>query len=86
MELFLSHNDPANTDLFTSNGRVLYSISTPSRWMSRTTTVSKYAQDVGGSQEFARINWRSWRSSQVILNGQIMDIDTFFPKGGVFSR
>lgn len=92
MELILSHNSPTNTDLSTSDGRVLYSISTPYRWTGRTTTVSKYTLShgglwpTGGSHELARIHWHSWRNSQMTYNGQTTDFNTFLPQTSILSE
>ncbi|GJE88089.1 hypothetical protein PsYK624_041720 [Phanerochaete sordida] len=83
MELVLSHNSPTNTELSTSDGRVLYSISTPNKWTGRTTKLFKYNlsnggfNPAGGSHELARIHWHSWRHSQLIYDGQMIDFDSF---------
>ena len=91
MELVLSHNSPTDTEMSTSDGRVLYSIATPGRWTQRTTKISKYSlgnggtAPAGGPTELARINWHSWRHTQLIYEGQMMDFDTFLHRNGILS-
>lgn len=92
MELHLSRNNPANTSLTTSDGRVLYSVSTPRALTGRTTTLSKHnlsqggCMPVGGSHELARIHWHRWRHAELVYNDQILDCEAFCHKDGTFSR
>ena len=71
MELRLSRNNPTNTSLMTSDGRMLYSVSTPRALTGRTTTLSKHNLSqggfvpIGGSHELARIHWHAWRRAEL---------------------
>lgn len=87
MELILLQDDPLNTVLSNTNGTSLYSISTPSKWTSKTTTILKHALDESGrpmesSHELAVIQWHNIRSTQLIYDGKTVDINDFIPRTG----
>ena len=91
MELTLSHNSILNTDLSASDGRPLYSISTPKKWTRRTTTITRYSLDEDGhateaSTELARIHWHYFGSSRLVYDGKIVDLDKFLPYEGLLRR
>lgn len=92
MDLTLSHSDPTNTEFSTTDGRVLYSTSTPFRMSGQTTKISKCLPNDGspgpsGSlQEVAKIDWHYIGSTKIIYNGQASEVDKFLPRAGKFTE
>lgn len=80
MELYLTKNSLADTNLTDASGRTVYAMSTLSKLMSRTTTISRAASSSAAPpscvQNIAQIEWHSIRRSKLTYAGQTYD----FPK------
>lgn len=83
MNLHLSNNSPINTVLSNDAGEVLYTITTPWKFPRRTTTIYQHVHDADATDErteLAQIHWHTVRSSRLVYNGQIYDMNTFLKR------
>ena len=86
MKLILSRDSPANTQLSTEGGSLLYDISTPNKWKNVATNITKFTLSGGNShptgspQELASIQYHAFSSTQIVYNGEAMNIDQFLPR------
>ena len=73
---------PTNTALLNPDGKPLYTISTPYKWVRRSSTIFKHVigedgQPTDESEEIARIQWHLTRSSRMVFKGEIIELSTF---------
>lgn len=83
MNLHLLNNSPINTVLSNDAGEVLYTITTPWKLPRRTTKLYQHVHDADGAGErkgLARIHWHTVRSSRLVYNGKIYDMNTFLKR------
>jgi hypothetical protein len=86
MELYATHSDPLNTELFDSNQRLLYRVKAPhSVLKSRTLTITKSLPH-GQEEALAEIECHSWSKDTLRYKGKNMNVKDFISKGSHFGR